>query len=457
MQNRIRVLYKRNRKEVMPVVDEIQEVLNDIGEIAITQEPIDTDINPLALDASLENTILKVNELIELAVATAEETNKGRADILRIQRAILGTLSSITTIETTNTDLVINNITRQVFLPNPTNPNNETLVKEILDSLSATDDSMQTYHMYEINGGIPVILEDSDIVDLNSKLAVLAEDGTTLVEYGMMPIYSAETDIESGIMAITVDNDTLELTITNTDAWTVGEVISHLSAIDDSTQTYQFFRELVELDGADVVTENDVLLVTSENGLATASYIVLENASSANTDIQSLMQPTFIIDNVLATISINDAIPFDGMAFKAEFSSTDATIQTYNVFNVDVEIDDVDPIVDGYILTVTAEDGLTMRDYSIAIRAASTITDIQSSEPTYVVDNTLFTLTLPTNTIESSVVLAALSSTDGSIQTIQILNGAVPIGASDPVLDTYTVSVIAEDSVTIQAYTIVIP
>lgn len=36
----------------MPVVDEIQEVLNDIGEILITQEPIDTDIDPLALDAS---------------------------------------------------------------------------------------------------------------------------------------------------------------------------------------------------------------------------------------------------------------------------------------------------------------------------------------------------------------------------------------------------------------------
>ena len=99
MQNRIRVLYKRNRKEVMPVVDEIQEVLNDIGEILITQEPIDTDIDPLALDASLEDTVLKVNELIELVVATAEETNKGRADILRIQRAILGTLSNVTSIE----------------------------------------------------------------------------------------------------------------------------------------------------------------------------------------------------------------------------------------------------------------------------------------------------------------------------------------------------------------------
>lgn len=441
----------------MPVVDEIQEVLNDIGQIAITQESIDTDIDPLALDASLENTILKVNELIELVVATAEETNKGRADILRIQRAILGTLSSITTIETTNTDLVINNITRQVFLPNPTNPNNETLVEEILDSLSATDDSMQTYHMYEIVGGISVILEDADVVDLNSKLAVLAEDGTTLTEYGMMPIYSAETDIESGIMAITVDNDTLELTITNTDAWTVGEVVSHLSAIDDSIQTYQFFRELVKLNGTDVVTENDVLLVTSQNGLATASYTVLENADSANTNIQALAQPTFIIDNVLATISITDVITFDGMAFKAEFSSTDPTIQTYNVFNVDVEIDDADPIVDGYILTVTAEDGLTMRDYSIAIRAASTITDIQSSDVLFVVDNTLFTLTLPINTIESSVVLAALSSADGSIQTIQILDGVTPIGASDPVLDTYTVSVTAEDSVTIQTYTIVIP
>ena len=260
----------------MPVVDEIQEVLNNIGEILITQEPIDTDIDPLALDASLEDTVLKVNELIELVVATAEETNKGRADILRIQRAILGTLSNVTSIETTNEDLSINNTTLKVYLPNPVNPNNETLVSDILDSLSATNDSMQVYYMFELIVGVPTVLEDTDVVDLNSKLAVIAEDGITAVEYGMMPIYSAETDIES-------------------------------------------------------------------------------------------------------------------------------------------------------------------------------------SEPTYVVDNTLFTLTLPTNTIESSVVLAALSSTDDSIQTIQILDGVTPIGASDPVLNTYTVSVTAENLVTIQEYTIVIP
>lgn len=439
----------------MPVVDEIQEVLNDIGEILITQEPIDTDIDPLALDASLEDTVLKVNELIELVVATAEETNKGRADILRIQRAILGTLSNVTSIETTNEDLSINNTTLNIYLPNPVNPNNETLVSDILDSLSAINDSMQVYHMFELIGGVPTVLEDTDVVDLNSKLAVIAEDGITAVEYVMTPIYSAETDIESDTTAITVDNDTLELTITNTDGWTVDLITVFLSAIDDSTQTYQFFRELVELDSSDIVTENDVLLVTSENGLATASYTILENTDSASTDIQSLMQPTFIIDNVLATISITDAIPFVGTTLKDAFSSIDNTIQTYNVFNVDVEIDDAEPIEDGYILTVTAEDGLTTRDYSIAIRVASTVTDIESSEPTYVVDNTLFTLTLPTNTIESSVVLAALSSTDGSIQFRDIFNRLLGIGSTDPVLDTYTLLVQAEDS-TEQVYTIVI-
>ena len=51
--------------------------------------------------------------------------------------------------------------------------------------------------MFELIGGVPTVLEDTDVVDLNSKLAVIAEDGITAVEYVMTPIYSAETDIES--------------------------------------------------------------------------------------------------------------------------------------------------------------------------------------------------------------------------------------------------------------------
>jgi len=373
------------------------------------------------------------------AGVTAAINGAGANSFLTVSHDARSVPSTVTTIVSSSPlDMVVDNtgFTVDVLLT--------TTVAGLIATLTSTDATTQTYVVTDI-AGTPKV--GGDALVTTDILVVTAENTVTTNSYDLTTM-SDVTDIVAGApLTYVIDNPGLTLRLPA--ATDVTTLTAAIAATDASTQTYAVTDNVgTPKTGVDVIVSTDILIVTCELGTYDADYAM--TVFSAVTDIVS-STPTFVvIDNPGLTVSVDVATIVSGLT--ATLSSTDTTTQTYEVTdNVGVPSLPGDPIVTTDILVVTAEDGVATASYVLTV--LSTVTDIVSGNPIYIVDNALLTVLVPTvNTVAG--LIAVLTATDASVQAYAVTDaGGAPRAGGDVIIATDILEVTSENGAIVVNYT----
>lgn len=147
-------------------------------------------------------------------------------------------------------------------------------VDQLIADIESTDESTQTYAVYEDHEGSPNMDSEKtgeDVLVTGDWLIVTAEDGETTAEYDIA-VGSNVTEIEEVEVApniMSIDNVGEEITVT--DPTTAGELKAQIQSTDGSTQTYTLHENdgdspaTAEIADATELNTTDWLTVESEN------------------------------------------------------------------------------------------------------------------------------------------------------------------------------------------------
>ena len=172
---------------------------------------------------------------------------------------------------------------------------------------------------------------------------------------------STDTDIRSLDEAKVREINVVDSTLVVTDGITALQLRSSVASTDGTTQTYAVTTggDVPVADG-DPVLNGYKLVVTAEDGSTHVHYIVVSGSSSSH-DITSLDEAVvYGIVNTVGHRALSVAFGTGAGELKAGIRSSDYSVQTYKVYtNLGVEAADIDVVLTGWYLTVTAEDAST--------------------------------------------------------------------------------------------------
>jgi hypothetical protein len=245
-----------------------------------------------------------------------------------------------------------------------------------------------------------------------------------------------------------------DASITST-TYTVDETAKTITNVAYATTLADFEANLTPATGATFVTYEAnglteatdvqtgyIVTVTAENGVTTANYTIqLNSASDAY-----ITSAIYTVDETAKTIT-NVAYATTLADFEANLTpATGATFVTYEADGL-TEATDVQT---GYIVTVTAENGVTTANYTIQLNSAS---DAYITSAIYTVDETAKTITNVAYATTLADFEANLTpATGASFVTYQ----ADETTEATDILSNYKVIVIAEDGVSTSTYTVTV-
>ena len=350
-------------------------------------------------------------------------------------RSVPSVVTSI--VSSTPADIVIDNTGLTVH-------NVAMTVATLIATLTATDATTQTYEITDV-GGTPKV--GGDAIVTTDILVVTAENTVTTASYDLT-VMSAITTITTATPLLYVIDNGLQ-TVRMTAATTVATLIAAMLATDGSTQTYEVTDAGgTPKAGGDAVILTDILVVTSEIGTYFASYDL--SIFCTVTDIITSNPTEFVVDNPGFTVYVIAATTVATLI--ATLTSTDTTIQDYAITdNIGNPKAGGDAIITTDILVVTAEDMVTVQNYALSV--FSNVTDIVSGDPTFIVDNALLTVLVPTiNTVAG--LIAVLTALDASVQGYAVTDAVgTPRAGGDTIIATDILIVTAENGSNTANYT----
>jgi YD repeat-containing protein/predicted outer membrane repeat protein len=293
-------------------------------------------------------------------------------------------------------------------------------------------------------------LKTLNVGDNTFDIVVTAEDGTTTTTYKVTVVRAASSD--ASLRNLTVSSGTLSF-----DAETTSYTVNVGNDVTNITLTATKNHEAASVGGDGLKTLNvgdntfDIV-VTAEDGTTTTTYkVTIVRAASSDASLRNLTvsSGTLSFDAETTSYTVNVANNVTSIDVTGTANHDGATVEG-NVTNKTLDVGD-NPVS----ITVTAEDGVTTRTYTVTVHRFSN-------------DATLSSLTL------SSIILTPAFNADITSYTVNVLydvtnttvtgkanhtaatvtgNGNKDLATGDNVI---TITVTAEDGVTTKEYTVTV-